>query len=90
MASPLSALVYYIDPGGEEMQIAHPNVLFDCSITDGRAMMCSVLTLSICSHQGMGGVESGMIYGICLLYLAAPRLRDGTLHWFRRERAHHR
>jgi ribulose-bisphosphate carboxylase large chain len=31
---------------------------------DGRAMMCSVLTLSIGNNQGMGDVEYGKIYDI--------------------------
>jgi len=28
----------------EERKIAYPNLLFDCNIIDGRAMLCSVLT----------------------------------------------
>merc|ERR1719454_1988455 len=46
------------------MKIAYPNMLFDRNITDGRAMMCSVLTLSIGNNQGMGDVEYGKIYDI--------------------------
>merc|ERR1719265_248925 len=49
----VDALVYYIDPENEECKIAYPNLLFDRNITDGRAMMCSVLTLSIGNNQGM-------------------------------------
>ena len=48
----VDALVYYIDPDSEEMKIAYPNLLFDRNITDGRAMMCSFLTLSIGNNQG--------------------------------------
>merc|ERR1719386_41631 len=60
----VDALVYYIDPECEEMKIAYPNALFDRTITDGRAMMCSVLTLTIGNNQGMGDVEYGKIYDI--------------------------
>merc|ERR1719437_221731 len=72
----VDALVYYIDPENEEMKIAYPNALFDRNITDGRAMMCSVLTLSIGNNQGMGDVEYGKIYDIYFppMYL---RLFDG-------------
>ncbi|CAE8705498.1 unnamed protein product, partial [Polarella glacialis] len=55
---------YYIDPDNEEMKIAYPTLLLDRNITDGRAMMCSVLTLSIGNNQGMGDVEYGKIYDI--------------------------
>merc|ERR1712232_1136963 len=58
------ALVYYIDPENEEMKIAYPVLLFDRNITDGRAMMCSVLTLTIGNNQGMGDVKYGKIYDI--------------------------
>ena len=68
----VDALVYYIDPENEEMKIAYPTMLFDRSITDGRAMMCSVLTLSIGNNQGMGDVEYGKIYDI---YFPPPYLR---------------
>merc|ERR1711933_631045 len=58
------ALVYFIDPEDEVMKIAYPTLLFDRNITDGRAMMCSVLTLTIGNNQGMGDVEYGKIYDI--------------------------
>ena len=60
----VDALVYYIDPENEECKIAYPNLLFDRNIIDGRAMMCSVLTLTIGNNQGMGDVEYGKIYDI--------------------------
>merc|ERR1719399_1587291 len=60
----VDALVYYIDPDNEECKIAYPNMLFDRNIIDGRAMMCSVLTLTIGNNQGMGDVEYGKIYDI--------------------------
>merc|ERR1711979_108114 len=60
----VDALVYYIDPDEEEMKIAYPIMLFDRNITDGRAMMCSILTLTIGHGQGMGDVEYGKIYDI--------------------------
>merc|ERR1712203_679357 len=62
----VDALVYYIDPEAEEMKIAYPNLLFDRNITDGRAMMCSFLTLAIGNNQGMGDVEYGKIYDFYL------------------------
>merc|ERR1712134_249337 len=49
----VDALVYYIDPEEEEMKIAYPTALFDRNITDGRAMLCSFLTLSIGNNQGI-------------------------------------
>merc|ERR1739848_337361 len=58
----VGALVYYIDPDEEEMKIAYPTMLFDRNIPDGRAMMCSILTLTIGNNQGMGDVEYGKIY----------------------------
>merc|ERR1712159_887094 len=58
----VDAIVYYIDPEEEEMRIAYPTALFDRNITDGRAMMCSILTLTIGNNQGMGDVEYGKIY----------------------------
>merc|ERR1712151_960392 len=58
----VDALVYFIDPEEEEMKIAYPTLLFDRNIIDGRAMMCSFLTLTIGNNQGMGDVEYGKIY----------------------------
>lgn len=53
----VDALVYEIDPDKELMKIAYPVDLFDRNITDGRAMICSFLTLCIGNNQGMGDVE---------------------------------
>jgi ribulose-bisphosphate carboxylase large chain len=53
----VDALVYAIDPEQELMKIAYPIALFDRNITDGRAMICSFLTLCIGNNQGMGDVE---------------------------------
>ena len=53
----VDALVYEIDPARELMKIAYPVDLFDRNITDGRAMICSFLTLAIGNNQGMGDVE---------------------------------
>ncbi|CAN1531794.1 RbcL Ribulose 1,5-bisphosphate carboxylase, large subunit [Paracoccaceae bacterium] len=53
----VDALVYEIDPAKELMKIAYPVDLFDRNITDGRAMICSFLTLCIGNNQGMGDVE---------------------------------
>lgn len=53
----VDALVYEIDEAQELMKIAYPIELFDRNITDGRAMICSFLTLAIGNNQGMGDVE---------------------------------
>ncbi|TCO70490.1 ribulose-bisphosphate carboxylase [Rhodovulum euryhalinum] len=53
----VDALVYEIDPANEIMKIAYPVALFDRNIIDGRAMLCSFLTLTIGNNQGMGDVE---------------------------------
>ncbi|WP_319825461.1 ribulose-bisphosphate carboxylase [Thalassovita sp.] len=53
----VDALVYEIDEAKEVMKIAYPVDLFDRNITDGRAMICSFLTLAIGNNQGMGDVE---------------------------------
>ncbi len=51
-------------------------MLFDRNITDGRAMMCSVLTLPIYDCRGGGDGDFGIIYDI---YFPPPcmRLFDG-------------
>ncbi len=59
--------LFYIDPENEEMKIAYPDALFDRSITDGRAMLTSALTLSIGHNQDTGDVDYGKIRGICFL-----------------------
>ncbi|MCI2399887.1 ribulose-bisphosphate carboxylase [Aliiroseovarius subalbicans] len=53
----VDALVYEIDEANELMKIAYPVDLFDRNIIDGRAMICSFLTLAIGNNQGMGDVE---------------------------------
>ena len=53
----VDALVYEVDEAQELMKIAYPIELFDRNITDGRAMICSFLTLAIGNNQGMGDVE---------------------------------
>jgi hypothetical protein len=84
----VDALVYYIDPENEEMKTAYPVLLFDRNITDGRAMMCSILTLTIGNNQGMGDVEYGKIYDIyfrpntCACSMAPPlALRTCGASW---------
>ena len=57
----VDALVYYIDPDNEEMKIAYPNLLFDRNITDGRAMMCSFLTLAIGNNQGSSSIPGSAV-----------------------------
>ena len=58
----VDALVYEIDEARELMKIAYPVALFDRNITDGRAMICSFLTLAIGNNQGMGDVEYAKIH----------------------------
>jgi ribulose-bisphosphate carboxylase large chain len=53
----VDALVYEIDEASNLVKIAYPVDLFDRNITDGRAMLCSFLTLTIGNNQGMGDVE---------------------------------
>lgn len=53
----VDAIVYEIDEAKEIMKIAYPVDLFDRNIIDGRAMICSFLTLCIGNNQGMGDVE---------------------------------
>ena len=52
----VDALVYEIDPAKELMKIAYPVELFYRNIIDGRAMICSFLTLTIGNNQCMGDV----------------------------------
>lgn len=58
----VDAMVYEIDEKNEVMKIAYPIDLFDRNITDGRAMICSFLTLCIGNNQGMGDVEYAKIH----------------------------
>ncbi len=58
----VDALVYEVDEKNEVMKIAYPVDLFDRNITDGRAMICSFLTLCIGNNQGMGDVEYAKIH----------------------------
>ncbi|MBK5933089.1 ribulose 1,5-bisphosphate carboxylase large subunit [Rhodovulum imhoffii] len=72
----VDALVYEIDPAREIMKIAYPVELFDRNIIDGRAMLCSFLTLTIGNNQGMGDVEHAKMHDFYMppAYL---RLFDG-------------
>lgn len=58
----VDALVYEIDEAANLMKIAYPVELFDRNIIDGRAMLCSFLTLAIGNNQGMGDVEHAKIH----------------------------
>jgi ribulose-bisphosphate carboxylase large chain len=58
----VDALVYEVDETKELMKIAYPTELFDRNITDGRAMICSFLTLCVGNNQGMGDVEYAKIH----------------------------
>ena len=58
----VDALVYEIDEAKEIMKIAYPVDLFDRNITDGRAMIVSLLTLIIGNNQGMGDIAYAKIH----------------------------
>jgi len=58
----VDALVYEIDEANELTKIAYPVELFDRNIIDGRAMICSFLTLAIGNNQGMGDVEYAKLH----------------------------
>ncbi len=58
----VDAIVYEIDEAANLMKIAYPVELFDRNIIDGRAMLCSFLTLCIGNNQGMGDVEHAKIH----------------------------
>ncbi len=60
----VDALVYEIDEAAELVKIAYPVELFDRNITDGRAMLSSVWTLTIGNNQGMGDVEYAKMHDI--------------------------
>ncbi len=72
----LDAICYFVDEDKELMKIAYPVDLFDRNITDGRAMVVSMMTLMIGNNQGMGDVE----YAKMLDFYVPPkflRLFDG-------------
>ena len=51
---------FYAAPESGERKIAYPNLLFDCNIIDGRAMLRSVLPPTIGNNQGMGEVRQDL------------------------------
>ena len=63
-AKSADALVYYINPGKEEMKIAYPCLLLGRNIKDGRAMRSSLSMLHIGNHRGLGCVKEGVVVGI--------------------------
>ncbi len=72
----LDAICYFVDEDKELMKIAYPIALFDRNITDGRAMVVSMMTLIVGNNQGMGDVE----YAKLLDFYVPPkflRLFDG-------------
>ena len=58
----LAAFVFHAEPARHLAKIAYPCLLFE-RITNGCAMICTFLALSICNIQGMGDVEVAMING---------------------------
>ena len=72
----LDAICYFVDEEKELVKIAYPLGLFDRNITDGRAMVVSMMTLIIGNNQGMGDVD----YAKLLDFYVPPkflRLFDG-------------
>jgi len=65
----LDAICYFVDEDKELMKVAYPVDLFDRNITDGRAMVVSMMTLMIGNNQGMGDVE----YAKLLDFYVPPR-----------------
>ncbi|MFM8331972.1 MAG: ribulose-bisphosphate carboxylase [Candidatus Methylumidiphilus sp.] len=60
----LDALVYAADADSGLVKIAYPVDLFDRNISDGRAMLASVWTLTVGNNQGMGDVECAKLHDI--------------------------
>jgi len=58
----VDAVVYAAEAATGLMKIAYPVALFDRNITDGRAMICSFLTLAVGNNQGMGDVEYAKLH----------------------------
>jgi len=50
----LDAICYFVDEEKELMKVAFPIDLFDRNITDGRAMVVSLMTCMIGNNQAMG------------------------------------
>jgi len=72
----LDAMCYFVDEEKELMKIAYPIDLFDRNITDGRAMVVSMMTLLVGNNQAMGDVK----YAKLLDFYVPPgflRLFDG-------------
>lgn len=72
----MDAVCYWIDEEQELIKVAYPTGLFDRNITDGRAMVVSMMTLMVGNNQGMGDVE----YAKLLDFYIPPkflRLFDG-------------
>ena len=75
-AQGLDAICYAVDEEKELMKLAFPIDLFDRNITDGRAMVVSLMTCMVGNNQAMGDVE----YAKLLDFFVPPnflRLFDG-------------
>ncbi len=66
----MDAICYWIDEEQELVKIAYPVGLFDRNITDGRAMVVSMMTMMVGNNQGMGDVE----YAKLLDFYIPPKL----------------
>ena len=75
----LDAICYEIDEEKELMKIAYPIDLFDRNITDGRAMVVSLMTCMVDNNQAMGDVEYAKLLDFwvppnsCVCLMARPR-----------------
>ncbi len=72
----VDALVYHADADAGLMKIAFPLDLFDRNVTDGKAMVASILTLLVGNNQGMDDIAHAKL----LDFYAPPeflRLFDG-------------
>ena len=75
----VDALWYSIDPEVAEMVLAYSTMLFGRNIAVGRAIMCSIMTLTIGHNRGMGDAEYGEIYDIYFLPAYLRLFRHATM-----------
>ena len=88
----VGALVFCIDPEGEERKVGYPNLLLGRKFIGGRGRVCSALTLTADSNQGMGAVGFGKICGISFSpgFLRLSMARPAHHGHDERARLHHR
>jgi len=64
-----------------EVELAYSTMWFVRHIIDGRAMMCSIVALTIGPNQGRGYVEYGEIYDIHFLPVYRRMLAGSSCRW---------